>query len=221
VRAAAPLLVAGAILAGAVVRLVGGLPLVGTDLAFESAAAPPGPGTTKGTRKGGAAGSAEEAVAAFYAALQAGAYDTAWDVSVEPGWPGARNAAWGDTVVAQGLPPAWTSKDEFVRRCADELGPGIRLNGVAAEAASAPPGEQDLASAVGASQVQAVHVSGHMLGACLIYRWERELAVAEVGGSWKVLLPGTKAARESFHQSWFSDVTLIGSLRGQAAAVQQ
>ncbi len=110
----------------------------------------------------------------------------------------------------------WTARDEFVRRCGTDIGAGIRLNGVSAAAAGArSAGTRELAAALGASRVRAVHVSGHMLGACLIYRWEKDLAVAEIGGRWKVILPGTKPAREPFHQSWFSDVTLIGSLRGQ------
>ena len=208
-RAAAPLLVAGALLAGAVVRFAGGMPLIGTDLVFGSAAAPDRAGPA-----GAPEGSPEEAAVAFYTLLQSGTYGAAWDISVEPSWPGARNAAWGDAVQAGGRPAGWTGKDEFVRRCAEELGTGIKLNGISAEPGSSLPGDA-LAAAAGATHVRAVRVRGHMLGACLIYRWEKDLAVAEVGGKWKVLLPGTKTAREPFHQSWFSDVTLIGSLRGQ------
>jgi hypothetical protein len=209
VRAAAPLLLAGALAAGAAIRLAGGLPLVGTDLVFgaPAAAAPV------------ARGSPEQAVLSFYERLRDGDWAGAWDLSVEPSWPGAARAAWGDEVAAAGRPSGWTTKDQFVRRCGEEIGSGIRLNGVAAGAGNARAAEagREVAASLGAAGVRGVHVSGHMLGACLIYRWEKDLEVAEVGGRWKVLLPGTKAARAPFHDAWFSGVTLIGSLRGQAA----
>lgn len=210
-RAAAPLLLAGALAAGAAIRLAGGIPLVGTDLAFggSSPAAP------------AAAGSPELVAQSFYAALAAGDWAGAWEASVEPSWPGASTASWTDEVTAAGTPEAtpegWTTEEEFVRRCGDEIGSAIRLNGVTAVPGT---GRQDsagraLARALGARRVTPVHVSGHMLGACLIYRWEKDLEVAHVDGRWKVILPGTRAAREQFHRSWFSDVTLIGSLRAQ------
>jgi hypothetical protein len=217
VRATGPLLLAGAVAAGVVIRLAAGLPLVGTDLAFEG---PPRAGPA-------APGSPEQAVQSFYAALAAGDYAAAWEASVEPAWPGADGAPWAAEVAAVTRPAGWTAKDAFVRRCSDDIGSGIRLNSVSAVAAAgeapgqeldgAPAGALDggLAGALGARQVRAVHVSGHMLGACLIYRWEKDLAVADVGGKWKVILPGTKAAREPFHRAWFADVTLVGSLRAQ------
>ena len=69
-------------------------------------------------------------------------------------------------------------------------------------------------AALGASRLFGVRASGHMLGACMIYHWERDLVVAEVAGRYRVILPGTKAARASFHQEWFSSLSLVGSLGG-------
>jgi hypothetical protein len=183
------------------------MPLVATDLVFEGPAdAPPAP-----------AGSPELAAQSFYAALAAGDWASAWDVSVEPAWPQAGTAAWTDEVAAGESPAGWTARDAFVQRCRDDIGSGIRLNSVTATPGSRQRGRAglDLARALGARRVAAVHVSGHMLGACLIYRWEKDLEVAEMGGRWKVILPGTRPARQGFHREWFSDVTLIGSLRAQ------
>jgi hypothetical protein len=80
---------------------------------------------------------------------------------------------------------------------------------------SSPPDSPEgrAVSALGAARLYGVRASGHMLGACLIYRWDRDLVVAEIGGRCKVVLPGTKAARSLFHQEWFSNLSLVGSLR--------
>ncbi len=69
----------------------------------------------------------------------------------------------------------------------------------------------------GVREVQAVRVSGSLLGACTIFRWEKSLPVARVGGAWRVLLPGTKGEKAFFYESWFADVQRIGSLREPAA----
>jgi hypothetical protein len=212
VRASAALVI-GALLAGAAVRFFGGLPLVATDLAFDSPSTvlPP------------ADGSPEAAASSFYAFLQQGSYDAAWEMSMEPAWPGAGTASYGTAVTAEGRPAGWTGKAEFVRRCRDELGQGPKLNGVRAVRLHSPPviPGQGAVAALMASRIHGVHLSGHMLGACLIYSWEKDLAVVEVGREYRVLLPGTKDARASFHEAWFSDMTLIGSLRAAGSTAER
>lgn len=206
-------LVIGALLAGAAVRYFGGVPLVATDLAFDSPSTvlPP------------AEGSPEAAASSFYAFLQQGRYDAAWEVSIEPAWPGAGTASYEAAVTADGRPAGWTGKAEFVQRCRDELGQGPKLNGVQAVRLDSPPvaSGQAAVAALTPSRIHGVHLSGHMLGACLIYSWEKDLAVVEVGREYRVLLPGTKDARASFHEAWFSDMRLIGSLRATDKAADR
>lgn len=207
-RAGAPLLV-GVIALGAAVRWAAGVPLLHTDLVMS-------PQTSGGPEASAPhAGAPEAAAASFYAFLKRGEYDKAWGVSLEPDWAGAAGAAYQKEVVPSWPPSGWTSETEFVRRCADDIGSGMKLNAVQVVRLPAPPEtpESRAVSALGASRLFGVRASGHMLGACMIYHWERDLVVAEVAGSYRVILPGTKAARASFHQDWFSHLSLVGSLR--------
>ena len=210
-RAAAPLLI-GVIVLGAAVRFVGGVPLLQTDLIL----APEGAGSAAGQGAGPvAAGAPELAAASFYAFLQQGDYEKAWEVAVEPEWPGALGASYKKEVTPSPRAAGWTTEADFVRRCADDIGAGMKLNGIQVVRLPSPPESPEgrAVSALGASRLYGVRASGHMLGACLIYRWDRDLVVAEIGGRYKVVLPGTKAARTSFHQEWFSNLSLVGSLR--------
>ena len=216
-RAAAPLLI-GVIVLGAAVRFVGGVSLLQTDLMM----APEGAGAGVGaTAEAGAAapaeapGAPELAAASFYAFLQQGEYDKAWEVALEPDWPGALGASYMQEVAPSPRASGWTTQADFVRRCADDIGSGIKLNGTQVvrlpTLQESPEGRA--AAALGATRLYGVRASGHMLSACLIYRWDRDLVVADIGGRYKVVLPGTKAARASFHQEWFSNLSLVGSLR--------
>jgi hypothetical protein len=155
------------------------------------------------------------AAASFYAFLQQGDYEKAWEVAVEPDWPGALGASYKKEVIPSPRATGWTAEVDFVRRCVDDIGSGMKLNGVQVVRLPSPPESPEgrAASALGASRLYGVRASGHMLGACLIYRWDRDLVVAKIGGRYKVVLPGTKAARTSFHQEWFSNLSLVGSLR--------
>jgi hypothetical protein len=206
-RAAAPLLI-GVIVLGAAVRFVGGVPQLQTDLIM----APEGSGAAA---VGAAVGAPELAAASFYAFLQQGEYDKAWEVALEPDWPGALGASYKQEVTPSPRAAGWTTEADFVRRCASDIGSGIKLNGI--QVVRVPSFQESpegrAASALGATRLYGVRASGHMLGACLIYRWDRDLVVAEIGGTYKVVLPGTKAARASFHQEWFSNLSLVGSLR--------
>jgi hypothetical protein len=211
-RAAAPLLISVIIL-GAAVRFVGGVPMLHTDLVM----APEGNAANAGAAGSPelTAGSAELATASFYAFLQQGEYEKAWGVALEPEWPGALEATYMKEVTPAPRATGWTTEADFVRRCAADIGWGIKLNGIRIDRLPAPPESPEgrAVSALGADRLYGVHASGHMLGACLIYRWDRDLVVAEIGGAYKVVLPGTKAARASFHQEWFSNLSFVGSLR--------
>jgi hypothetical protein len=194
----------GALALGAGLRAVGGVPLLRGDLVLAPRASGPAGGTP------------EAAAASFYAFIQQGRYDEAWEVSLEPAWPDARGATYVAEVRAGPAATGWTARADFVSRCDSELGAGLKLNGVQAVPLPSPPDtpEARAAGALGSGvRLYGVHASGHMLGACLIYRWDKDLTVAEVGGRYRVVLPGAKGARATFHEAWFSNVSLIGSLR--------
>jgi hypothetical protein len=212
-KAGAPLLIS-VIALGAVVRWAGGVPLLHTDLAMS----PEASGLPEAGAAGGAPANAagpEAAAMSFYSCLQRGDYGNAWRVSLEPDWAGAASATYQKEVEPSASAVGWTTETDFVRRCADDIGSGIKLNAVRVVRLPAPPDspESRAVSALGATHLFGVRASGHMLGACMIYRWERDLVVADVGGRYRVVLPGTKAARASFHQDWFSRLSLVGSLR--------
>jgi hypothetical protein len=215
-RAAAPLLI-GVIVLGAAVRFVGGVPLLQTDLLMTSDGSVSAAGAAAaGAGEGVGAAAPELAAVSFYSFLQRGDYKKAWEVAIEPDWPGSFGASYQQEVAPSPRAAGWTTQADFVRRCADDIGSGMKLNGITVVRLPSPPESPEgrAVAALGASRIYGVRASGHMLGACLIYRWDRDLVVAEIGGRYKVVLPGTKAARASFHQDWFSNLSLLGSLRG-------
>ena len=202
-KAALPLIL-GAIAIGSIARLSSGTPVLQTDLLPSENTAAPAP-----------IGTPESAVLSFYGLIAKGEYEKAWELSVEPVWKGARETAYRDAVQAAAAPEGWTQEKEFVSRCAEDIGDGMKLNGIRAVTLSAAPDSPE-ARAVAArthARLSGVHASGQMLGACLVYRWDKDLAVAEVDGTYKVVLPGTRAAKSFFHQSWFSNMALLASLR--------
>jgi hypothetical protein len=205
-RAAAPLLV-GVIALGAVVRWAVGVPLLHTDLLMGGPAA----GATATADAPASAIGPEAAAVSFYQFLQRGEYGKAWEVSLEPDWAGGPNASYMKEIAPSAQASGWTTEPDFVRRCTDDIGSGMKLNAVQVVRLPAVPDtpESKAASALGASRLYGVRATGHMLGACMIYRWERDLVVAEIGGRYRVILPGTKAARASFHQEWFSNLSLV------------
>lgn len=214
------LLPIGVLLVGAAVRLVGGVPLLQTDLLLTPATLglddAAGSASNGGLSDGSLSdGTPEGAAASFYQFVQQGEYGKAWNVALEPDWPGARDASYLHAVAATDRPAGWTVQDQFVRRCSDDIGSGIKLNAIQVDRLESPPDSPEARAVrrLGASRLFGVHASGQMLGACLIYRWDRTLVVAEIGGRCKVVLPGTRAARSLFHQEWFSNLSLVGSLR--------
>jgi hypothetical protein len=216
-RAGAPVLI-GVIALGAAVRLVGGVPLLQTDLLMspEGTGAAAGTGAGAGAAPEAAAGAPELAAASFYSFLQQGEYGKAWEVSLEPDWADARTASYVKEIAPSSHASGWTTETDFVRRCAEDIGSSaMKLNSIEVVRLPSVPEtpEGKAVSALGVSRLYGVRARGHMLGACMIYRWERDLVVAEIDGRYKVVLPGTKAARASFHQEWFSNLSLVGSLR--------
>ena len=201
-RAALPL-VLGAIVCGALVRIYAGMPLLHSDLATGGGPSPVTP-----------AGGAELTVLAFYENLGKGDYAKAWALSLEPAWAAGRSVSYGNEQLQSSSVPGWTSEADFVSRCKDDIGEGMRLNEIRVERlATLPRGQSAPLAVLKADRLIGVKASGRMLGACLIYRWDRDLVVAEVGGKYRVVLPGTKPAKSFFHQSWFSNLSLVGSLR--------
>jgi len=204
-------LVLGTLCLGAFLRIIGGVPLLGSDFAFSADQ----PAITAVTPE---VDTPAATAVSFYQFLVKGKYHEAWEISVEPMWTESPKAPYARAVAAGSRPLGWTSERDFIERCAEELGAdgsGLRLNGVRAlPREGARVGADDAAlKSLSASKVTAVQVTGHLLGACLIYRWDRNLLVANISGKNKVLLPGTKTANSTYHESWFSNVELIGSLR--------
>jgi hypothetical protein len=202
-RPALPL-IAGALALGALVRLVSGASVLHTDLVVN--------GTPAGSRT---TNTPESAVVAFYEQLARGDYEEAWTLSLEPVWRRAGEPSYKEAVLASPAPESWLPESRFVARCAEDLGSGLKLNGIQAVPLAAVPEnpETRAAAALTNGRLRGVHASGQMLGACLIYRWDRDLVVAEIDGTYKVVLPGTRAAKSLYHESWFSNVELVGSLR--------
>jgi hypothetical protein len=192
-------------------RFLGGVPLLGSD--FSYSLEPVG-----SSIPAAAIDTPESTAVSFYQFLVKGEYGKAWEISVEPMWTESSKVPFERTIAPTEQPLGWTSESDFVRRCTDELGAGgsgLKLNAVRATPGEGARGggKDAVLKRLAASRVSPVHVTGHMLGACLIYRWDKDLLVANISGKNKVILPGTKAANTSYHQSWFAGVELIGSLR--------
>jgi len=66
----------------------------------------------------------------------------------------------------------------------------------------------------GVEDAYLVDVSGNLLGACTIFRWDKQVLVFRIGKKYKILLSGTKSTKSFFYQSWFSNIKKIGNLRG-------
>ena len=218
---------------GAAVRLLSGTPLLQTDLVY-SGIAPSGRQGLPGTRTPG------DAALTFYLALDRGDYTRAYNTAIEPDWTGGRGDVSLSEEVRRD-PAAfsgWTLKERFVERCTKELGPdgsGIRLNNIVLENSEELPQEtlgeglpvfRKPTSALSGdrgfplpfrlekgAKVFRVKVSGHILGACSIFRWEKTLVAVQQGRDYRVLLDGTKEPRNYFYQSWFANILRYKNLR--------
>jgi hypothetical protein len=202
--------------AGAAARLLSGNALLQTDLVYSPARKERIPG----------AGSPEDAARSFYLYVDAGMYDEAYDTSLEASWVGSGSQGEGR---GEKRFSGWTSKRDFVDRLNVELGPGgsnIRLGSVKAnrlgpldvaiemvdEPGRSPTGEllSRIERLEGAFRVE---MRGHMLGACSVFRWKKDLVVVKSDGRYRVLLDGTRGERGLFYRTWFENVEKLADLR--------
>lgn len=201
--------------AGAAVRVLSGNAILHTDLVYSPAQKESIPGATN----------PESTARSFYLYVDGGMYDKAYDVSLEPV---LRQGGSYEEKTGLDRFSGWTSREEFVSRMNRELGhggSGIRLGSIrAGEAAlfggtSARGTEPDRADTLlsriaeleGAYRVP---VSGHLLGACSVFNWKKDLTVVKTAGQYKVLLDGTRGARTFSYQSWFENIEKLADLRG-------
>jgi hypothetical protein len=203
--------------AGAAARLLSGNALLHTDLVYSPARKERIPG----------AGCPEDAARSFYLYVDAGMYGEAYDISLEASW--ARSGPPGEGRGERRF-SGWTSRENFVERLNGELGPGgsnIRLGSVRAgrleplDVASAGEDVSDF-SRTGEllSRVErlegafGVEMNGHMLGACSVFRWKKDLVVVKSDGRYRVLLEGTRGERGLFYRTWFENIEKLADLRG-------
>jgi hypothetical protein len=199
--------------AGAAVRILKGNSLLQTDLVYSPARKERFPGTKD----------PESTARSFYMYLDDGLYEKAYDISLEP----ARSGGDGP---GGGAYSGWTSRDDFVARMNRELGSGgsgIRLGNIRAGkaepiaveecgfgASNPTPGATHLASVAPPEGAYRVKVSGHMLGACSVFRWGKNVTVLKTGGQYRVLLDELPGEGNLSYRSWFENVEKVADLRG-------
>jgi len=196
---------------GLFIRLLGGVPIISTDLVYS-----PGKSQNPTGSK-----TPEDAVKSFYIFIDNGAYEKAWELSLEPDWKGGAGAyGYREEISSSGKAfMGFTGKETFVKRLNEELGnagSGITLRSIDAEVIE-PIDPSIFGESYGLKNVRdafRVRAKGNILGACTIFRWEKELIVLGFGKGYKVLLSGTKNKNSYFYQSWFSNIERIGDLRG-------
>ncbi len=210
--------------AGAAARLLSGNALLHTDLVYSPAQKEPIPRAT----------SPESAARSFYLYVDAGMYEKAYEISLEPAR--TKNVSPDE---GNGGFSGWTTREDFVDRMNRELGPGgshIRLGSVRADAsrpfgrtganvdgsdpapadepANAPQADTFLYGITRLEGVYRVEVSGHMLGACSVFRWKKDLTVVKSAGKYRVLLDETQGGRGFSYQTWFENLEKLSDLRG-------
>ena len=180
---------------GAFLRLLSGNPLVQTDLTYSAVKKEKLPGTR----------TPENTVRSFYLFIDNGSYGKAWNIILEPDWTeGESSVSYLEDV--KGDPEGitkWTGKHEFVNRLKRELGEKgtrITLNNVEATLVKIMDNEfstekTPLNEVKGVYKVMA---EGHILGACSIFKWNREFYVVKTRRGYRVLLNGTKGNKEFF-----------------------
>ncbi len=196
-------------LIGICVRVANGHALISPNLIYSPGTRSVLPGTA----------TPEDTARSFYMFIDEGEYERAWDISIEPNWLGDSTALYKAAVQAS---PAsfsgWTDKVNFTKRLVMELGrkgTWIRLNNISAQQAeyTLDPVTDDVVKALHPEDVHRIRVEGHLLGACSIFQWEKDLVVLTLGGEHKILLEGTKRAKSFFYQSWISNIERIADLR--------
>ncbi len=196
-------------LIGIVVRLASGHALISHSLVYSPGTRNVLPGTA----------TPEDTARSFYMFINEGEYELAWDISIEPDWLGDSSALYKLAVESSPSSFAgWTAKTDFTERLVMELGKKgswIRLNNISAQKTeyTLDPLRDDITKALHPEKIHTIRVQGHLLGACSIFRWEKDVVVLTLGGEHKILLEGTKSAKSFFYQSWFSNIERIADLR--------
>jgi len=198
-------------LAGAFIKLFSGSPLFQSNLIYFSGKTtkPPGTGTPRDT------------AVSFYMLVDAGDYEQAWEMALEPDWVSEGTAVSYFDEVGPGFGDfqGWTNKADFVERLNEEIGKRggkIRLSNYEARAVSFQEKEfeDSMLYLNDFETVDKIEVRGHLLGACTIYKWDKELYVVKMNGKYKVLLSGEKTGRSLYYQSWFSNLYKFGNIKG-------
>ena len=204
-------------LIGALVRFLSGNSILHSALIYSSGKKdrPPGVKTP------------EAVVKSFYMFIDTGEYERAWEISLEPDWRRGRTAVTYRDEVREGPGsfPGWTGKDRFVARLTQSLGEkgkGITLNSIETHESDKLRIDEvtkikNRYDKIVFDEVYSVRVSGQLLGACSIFKWEKDLIVLDIDGDYKVLLGGTKNKNSFFYQSWFLNIKRIGDLRGSSS----
>ncbi len=91
----------------------------------------------------------------------------------------------------------------------------LKLNNIQAHKLESDSGDlpEEIVDTLDPEEVYAVRVNGHLLGACSIFKWEKDVTVVNIMGEYKIFLDGTKQAKSFFYQSWFSNIEKIADLR--------
>lgn len=213
----AGLLLFAVFLAGAVIRFSFSVPLIITELVYK----PPAAGIIP------KAGNPESTVRRFYMLIDAGRYEEAYDLILEPDWVESdRPAPYRNEVSAS--PEGYygiVSKEEFIDRSRGEMGPrGIFFSlshirsSVLKDIEAKLPWE-DVINYPEYKEASIVKAWGDFLSSCAIYRWEKELTVIKTDTGYRIILDGTKKSKENYYLTWlnFSEKKLIKYLKSRDA----
>ncbi len=197
--------------AGALIKLLSGSPLFQSHLIYSPGKKMKMPGTkTPG-----------DTAVSFYMLVDSGDYEQAWEMALEPDWVSEGiDVSYVDEVgPGHGDFQGWTKKEDFVGRLTEEIGKRgrkIRLSNFEARSVRFQESgfEDSMFYLNDFETVDRIKIQGHMLGACTIYKWDKELLIIKIDGKYKVLLSGSKKSKSLFYQSWFSNLKKFGNIKG-------
>jgi hypothetical protein len=204
------ILIIAPLIVGAVLRLLAGDSILFANLVY----APSGRMRYPGNR------TPEEVVKTFYLAVDRGDYSKAYENILEPDWTvSGQSPAYRESVEPD--PDnfrTWTSEQEFVHRLENEMGVagyGIKLSGIEARLMGRldPDRYREMYGLSDLQEAYRVVATGHILGACSLFNWRKELVVLQIGKTYRVLLSGAKRSSGLFYQTWFSDIESAGTIR--------
>jgi len=194
---------------GSILRLLSGYTLLNSNLTYAAGKKEKLPGTRR----------PEDAARTFYMLIDRGEYERAWEISLEPDWSDGRPVGYREELFSgQKWNGLVTSREVFVDRLTTEIGKdgwGITLNNIKAERVERLDGSEHTSQFGNEvpEETYRVLVRGQMVGACSIFRWEKQLIVISSPEGYRVFLNGTKEENSFFYQSWFSGIEPISHLR--------